>query len=352
VATLLLALVTPFYLKKALPTSIPPHMSENRALRRTDTEMIKDLKLEPPPEKTGSILDANFPRDAEGRVYHLGVKRGEVCNRILSVGDPKRAALLATMLDDPEKSFRRASNRGFTIWTGHYKRVPVSIIATGMGIAMMDFLVRESRAIIDGTLVIIRLGTCGTISSSIKIGSMAVASKGSIMIQRNVDAYLPEANANEAKYLISKPSLPDPKLSELLVANLRKNIGTSEHSVVECLNATGDSFYSSQGRIDPNFIDHNSDLIDSIASTTSVNTLEMETFHLFHLANCCKVPVKAAATTIVLAQRRSNEFLDNDTIKKLEKLSGAACLESLCTYPLGDKEVMDNADCVWLQKPK
>jgi hypothetical protein len=29
------------------------------------------------PQKVGSIVEANFPKDAEGRVYHLGVKRGE-----------------------------------------------------------------------------------------------------------------------------------------------------------------------------------------------------------------------------------------------------------------------------------
>jgi uridine phosphorylase len=32
---------------------------------------------------------------SQGRVYHLGVKRGEVANRILSVGDTSRARLLS-----------------------------------------------------------------------------------------------------------------------------------------------------------------------------------------------------------------------------------------------------------------
>jgi hypothetical protein len=29
------------------------------------------------PQKVGSIVEANFPKDAEGRVYHLAAKRGE-----------------------------------------------------------------------------------------------------------------------------------------------------------------------------------------------------------------------------------------------------------------------------------
>lgn len=106
--------------------------------------------------KVGNLSDANFPKDAEGRVYHLGVKRGEVANRILSVGDPRRAQLIANMLDHPEKNFVRRSNRGFQIFTGTKNGVPVSVIATGMGLAMMDFVVRESRAIVDGPMLMIR----------------------------------------------------------------------------------------------------------------------------------------------------------------------------------------------------
>lgn len=32
---------------------------------------------QPEQQKVGSIVDANFPQDAEGRVYHVGVKKGE-----------------------------------------------------------------------------------------------------------------------------------------------------------------------------------------------------------------------------------------------------------------------------------
>lgn len=89
--------------------------------------------------QVGDLSNANFPMDSEGRVYHLGVKAGEgtsppllpsvqshahlttflaVANRILSVGDSGRAALLATFFDDPSTTFTRASTRGFVIHTG------------------------------------------------------------------------------------------------------------------------------------------------------------------------------------------------------------------------------------------
>lgn len=47
------------------------------------------------------------------------------------------------------------------------------------------------------------------------------------------------------------------------------------------MNATADSFYSTQGRIDPSFDDRNENLIDDLSSRyPDVVTLEMETFHL------------------------------------------------------------------------
>ncbi len=51
--------------------------------------------------------------------------------------------------------------------------------------------------------------------------------------------------------------------------------------VVPCLNATADSFYSSQGRTDANFDDRNETLIDEIIGKfPTATTLEMETFQL------------------------------------------------------------------------
>ena len=37
----------------------------------------------------------------------------------------------------------------------------VSVVATGMGMAMMDFVVRECRAVVDGQMAICRLGGAG-----------------------------------------------------------------------------------------------------------------------------------------------------------------------------------------------
>ena len=77
-----------------------------------------------------NFVDANFPMDAEGHVMHLGIRKGEIANRVVSVGDHQRAALVASFLDPPpgeSEVFRRASKRGFTVYTvwGGLFNVPV-----------------------------------------------------------------------------------------------------------------------------------------------------------------------------------------------------------------------------------
>ena len=79
------------------------------------------------------MTDANFPTDAEGRTYHIGVKRGEVANRVLSVGPERRALLLAEYLEPASPGgdlLMLESSRGFVTITGSYQGAPVSIIST------------------------------------------------------------------------------------------------------------------------------------------------------------------------------------------------------------------------------
>lgn len=296
--------------------------------------------------KLDHLQDANFPRDPEGRVYHLGVKRGDVANRILSVGDAARAKMLSQMLDNKD-NLLIISNRGFTVYTGTYNKVPLTIIATGMGVAMIDFLVRECRAVIDGTMVVLRYGTCGTPQPTIPVGTVCVTSS-SVLIRRNPDHWLPSPTGgpSPSPYDISLPVPSDPTLTTLLHSNIVKLVGGN---VVTGSNVTADSFYSSQGRTDPNFNDDNSDLVDLIvAKYPDMATLEMETFQLFHLARCSKKQdIRAGAAVMVLAQRRSNDFLDNDRKHALEAAGGKACLETLSSFPLLPSEAMSGPDCVW-----
>ncbi|RIB01629.1 nucleoside phosphorylase domain-containing protein [Gigaspora rosea] len=240
------------------------------------------------------FFNANFPKSADGRVSHIGIKRGEIANRIITVGDLNRAKLFLKLLDSDTAIFQRQSHRGFLTITGKYKGVPISIVGIGMGLSMMDFFVREARAIIDGTMIIIRIGTSGAIGKS-NPGDVII-SEGSFAVTRNYDYPIfenkmiiqdYEIKTKEQPYNMSKVFYGDKEICNLIRKQLI-NSGIPNSQVIQGLNASCDSFYSSQGRHDENFEDYNKGLIESIRTKypEEVESLEMETFMLYYLAKC------------------------------------------------------------------
>ncbi|TPX41117.1 hypothetical protein SeLEV6574_g06243, partial [Synchytrium endobioticum] len=290
-------------------------------------------------------FDANFPKDSDNATYHVGTKRGEVAARIVCVGDPTRAKVLASS-PDFKLVFQKTSKRGFTTYTGYYKGTPISVVATGMGFPMADFFVRECRAVVDGPMLIVRFGSCGGISDRARVGYMAVATK-CINVIRNVDYFsaLVKGRAPEGRpYLISQPVDVDVELLQCLTTELRREIHPAR--VIACMNATACSFYSSQGRTDEAFTDENASLIDDIRNAhEECETLEMETFQLVHLAHASATrhngwspSIRAAACTMVFAGRTQNEFISPADVEHLERVAGTAVLDAIVACSL-DGEV-------------
>ena len=124
-------------------------------------------------QHVGSCKGGNtVPFDPDGRAYHFGCKYGEVANSILVVSDYSIAADIASNFEGTP--FKRESNRGYTTYTGMFKGHRLSIVAIGIGFAMVDFLIRELRAVTQGPLTFIFLGTAPT-PSDIPLGTAVVA---------------------------------------------------------------------------------------------------------------------------------------------------------------------------------
>ena len=160
-----------------------------------------------------------------------------------------------------------------------------------MGMPNMDFVVRENRAVVRGQMAIVRLGTCGAVQRPAKLGDLLIASHGSIGIRRDSDYWtlafqkeqeqaqlqhhaaghggLTAANGNgngfgnsnggglsysygsgaaagARPYMVSLPVPADGELAALLTAEATAVVGPGR--VVQGLNASADSFYSSQVR--------------------------------------------------------------------------------------------------------
>ncbi|KAL0479176.1 uridine phosphorylase [Acrasis kona] len=284
-------------------------------------------------KKSEQMKNANFPMTDEGRTYHVGTKRGEVANRIVIVGDLTRAETYAKSFFDSQDFFKHYSTRGFLTCTGTFKGVPVSVVGTGMGTPMIDFSIREIRALFneDEKLSFIRVGTCGTPHPHILAGDVIV-NDASVIIQRNPDAF--RAGSTEEPYRISQPVQANKSLTLKLQEKITAILGQDRVRVG--LNATADYFYSSQGRIDTNFTDRNKTLIEGtlIKNQPNVLSLEMETFHLFDMAEISKGSIIAAGAEIVLAQRTTGEFLNLELKHQRELELGRAAFEAVIEVPL------------------
>ncbi|GAA6043978.1 hypothetical protein JCM8097_003417 [Rhodosporidiobolus ruineniae] len=290
------------------------------------------------------ISNANFPMDAEGRVYHVGVRAGEVAPRLLTVGDPARLHRIKKFLDPEPVPFEHVSARGYTTITGKYKGVDVSLVAIGMGVAMVDFFVREIRAITTGPLAIVRFGSCGSLLPSLPVGSIGVPQKA-LQISTNYDHFHGEKGS---PYLMSRPFEADEGLHQALIKSLEDNVASPSCPIRSLpLHASADCFYSSQGRIDANFRDENETLIDDLlVKYPECSSLEMETAHLLHLASIAaplpspSVPnetipsIRAAACHMVFAGRSTGEFIDPEVVAELEPKVGRACLEALVGWEI------------------
>lgn len=281
---------------------------------------------------------ANFPTTEDGRVYHLGVKKGDVNNLIVTCGDVKRAKYLSTLLDESTnpncetKLIEIQSERLFYFVNGHYKGVPITIGASLMGYPNMDFFARELRAVVDGPMAFIRIGTTGTPREDIPLGSIVVA-ESARLIQRNFDHFRFAKNDPQAPpaYHLTEKVYGDNDLCNIIYDQLNEMKDIPSY---KGCNVAADTFYGSQGRLTPHFRDDNETLIDWIVDQDEqITNLEMETYHLFDLCDLCDKEtfgeMYASGMAIVIAQRRSDEFIAMEKKHELEILCGKIALESL-----------------------
>ncbi|TFL00369.1 purine and uridine phosphorylase [Pterulicium gracile] len=348
------------------------------------------------------LTDANFPRTVDGRVYHLGIRSGEVANRIITVGSPSRARTISTHLDALPTPFVLSSERGFLTITGRYKGIPVSIVSIGMGHPNMDFFVREVRECVRGDMIVVRIGSCGALAD-VPVGSVAIP-RACVAVMRDFNFEFEEGKEGDSPYLISREAEADGELHEKLKQAIDSVKPTSfTGAIVQGVNASADSFYSSQGRL-TSFPDYNEELVERIQrEVKDVTTLEMETFHLYHLAKCwtlgrsksatkqTHIPpvttsptepttsspsqgasnaspsgasnispsgpatpgntkIRAAAVQMIFAARQSREFISPEEVGALEGWTGKAVLDALGGMEVRTEDLHPEEGSVWALK--
>ncbi|MFA7116701.1 MAG: nucleoside phosphorylase [Bacteroidales bacterium] len=127
------------------------------------------------------IAESELILNSDGSVFHIHMKPEELADIVLLVGDPGRAKLVSSLLNDIE--FLHES-REFVSSTGTFNGKRMTVLSTGIGCDNIDIVMNELDALANidfqtrevkkehRTLTILRFGTTGSIQPEIKLGDL------------------------------------------------------------------------------------------------------------------------------------------------------------------------------------
>ncbi len=233
----------------------------------------------------------NYSEDPN-RQYHIQVAPGEVGRYVILPGDPKRCALIAEYLDDPELI---ADNREFITYTGTLNGERVSVTSTGIGGPSASIAMEELYRC--GADTFIRVGTCGGMQPEIKSGDVVIAT-GAVRMEGTSKEYAP----------IEYPAVPDLDVTNALV-KAASEMGVPFHTgVVQCK----DAFY---GQHEPERMPVSYELENKWEAWKKLGCLasEMESAALFIVAS--HLHVRVGTCLLVMAnQEREKLGLENPVV--------------------------------------
>ena len=132
-----------------------------------------------------------LPNDIQ---FHIKCKKGDIGKYVILTGDPQRTDKIAEYLSDATLT---ANNREYRIWTGTLKGEKVSVCSTGIGGPSTAIAVEELCKC--GAEVMIRIGTCGGINTSVE-GGDAVIATGAVRQEGTTLQYVPAEYPAVANY--------------------------------------------------------------------------------------------------------------------------------------------------------
>ena len=205
---------------------------------------------------------------------HNSAKKGDFAKTVLMPGDPLRAKFIAeTFLDEP----KLVNNvRGVQGYTGTYKGVPVSVMASGMGMPSIGIYSYELYSQY-GVENIIRIGSAGSYTEKAKVFDVVLAT----------GAY------SESNYAVTQSGDIDDiqKPSEELNNALRASAKKQGIPLIEGTIHSSDVFYREDSGARPTYW-------EVLRNEKGCLAVEMESFALFHNA---KVLGKQAACILTIS---------------------------------------------------
>jgi len=234
-------------------------------------------------------ISSPIPKNARGRFYHLDCVPGELAPYILTCGDPFRAQRIARLLTRVEM---RRKNREFLTYTGSYKNIPVSVMATGIGAAASAIAVVEAANCVS-PVTFIRLGTCGALQDYIEVGDLVIT-ESAWCGEKTSECYIPGGIV--------------PRAAPEIVAALKEAaeaLHVPHHVGLTCTTA---DFYAGQGRAAPGFPAPDPDYLKSLSQGGVLN-LEMEMSVYLALAAVSTYQIRAGGACVAVINRVTGQGL-------------------------------------------
>lgn len=215
--------------------------------------------MEPNLQQPGDYPPSELVLDAEGRVYHLGLKPDDIADTIILVGDPGRVEAVSAFFDTIT---HRSQHREFCCHTGTYNNQHISVLSTGIGTDNIDIVINELDALVNinlpkrknhqqhQSLRLVRIGTSGILQSDVPVHSYLLSTHAVGL--DNVAHFYPIVFSEAEKQLAAdlKTSIGFPATIVPYAAKASENLNQLLRSekTVEGITVTASGFYGPQGR--------------------------------------------------------------------------------------------------------
>lgn len=158
-----------------------------------------------------------------GLQKHIRCVPGDVGRYVLLPGDPARSRRIAEYFENPRLV---AENREYTVFTGTFHGIPVSVCSTGIGGPSASIAIEELIKV--GADTFIRVGSAGARQEYLPIGDVVVVT-GAYRGEGTSQAYLP----------VQFPAIADLEVTNALLAAAREQGEKGYHG----LSFTRDAYY-------------------------------------------------------------------------------------------------------------
>ncbi len=266
---------------------------------------------------------------SDNRIYHLDLKKGDLAENIILVGDPNRVAMISKKFDIVEI---KRSNREFITHTGYYNEKRISVISTGIGVDNIDIVINEIDALFNvdfqnktieknkKKLNIIRLGTTGSLQKNLKVNSFII-SKYALGFDGLAHFYKSKKSLDTEIFKKFKDHIKLPnKFSEPYFVKASDRLIHKFKEIKSGITLTAIGFYGPQQRhirLKPSLSMLEDKIYNFKFKNNTVTNYEMETSALYYL--CKELNHNVLTICVVLANRISRTH-SKDSKKAIEKL--------------------------------